>query len=137
MKIAIGITVMALALVACSFSEYSQTIELDDNIDDYRTGCDVDSEVLLAAYMQWDANRWHFGGEGTPTPTPDPVSDTELLTKIQLEKVWEHGCLTGRRDVAGAEQATLMGLQDQLDGLADELAALQPTVTPTPTPTNP
>ena len=131
MRVAIGLIVIALALTACSFSEYSQTVDLEENIDDYRTGCDVDSDALLSEYKQWDANRFHRGGEGTPTPTPDPVSDTELVTKLQLERVWEHGCQTGRRDVVGAEQATLMGLWDQLDGLADQLAALEPTPTPT------
>lgn len=74
-----------------------------------------------------------FGATPNPTPTPRPIRSTEVSAQVFLETVWEHGCATGRRDVVGAEQTTLMGLQDQLDILGEQIAALQPTPTPTPT----
>ena len=62
MRVAIGLIVIALALTACSFSEYSQTVDLEENIDDYRTGCDVDSDALLSEYKQW--RRQHLALRG-------------------------------------------------------------------------
>ena len=130
-----------LFAVGCSFSEYAQSESLTENIDDYRTGCEVDADSLIAGYKQYDANRYYidlsFGvGEPDPTPTPSPIDDDELATKIMLERVWENGCKTGRRDAVGAERATLMGLRDQLDILEGRLSALEtPTPVPTPSPT--
>ena len=130
MKLAV-IGLGMLILAACSFSEYAQSDKLAENIDDHRTGCEVDADALLAGYKQYDANQFHFSG---PTPTPGHVTDTEIVAAVLLEKVWENGCQTGRRDVVGAEEATLMGLKDQLRILGDRIAALEPTPTPTPTP---
>lgn len=119
----------ALALIACSFSEYAQSEEIAENIDDHRTGCEVDADSLLAGYKQYEANSWHFGSG--PTPTPGPVTDEEIAAGVLLERVWENGCQTGRRDVVGAEEATLMSLKDQFRILGDRIAALEPTPIPT------
>lgn len=121
------------AAAACSFSQYAQEKDLTENIDDYRTGCVVDDDFLLEDYLQWDANRYHFGGGATPTPSP--ADDLDLLTKLQLKTVWEHGCVTGRRDATNAKQASVMGLRDQLSLLDERIKALEPTPTSTPTST--
>lgn len=128
---------LACLLAGCQFSQFSQSVDLETNIDKVRTGCEIHADELMASYKQYDANRLHFG-DG-PTPTPDPISDTELTTMILLEKVWEHGCLTGRQDVAGTEQASLMALRDQLELFERHLERLDQTIsgTPTPAPTPP
>ena len=132
----ISVTTMIAAFgFACSFNEYAQTENLTENIDDHRTGCEVGTDDLLAGYKQYDANEFYFEGFGpspNPTNTPSPITDTELSTALLLEKVWENGCETGRRDVVGAEQASLMSLEDQLNVLSDRIDALY---TPTPVPT--
>ena len=133
--------ITASVLVGCSFSEYSQTVDLPENIDDYRIGCEIDTDKLMAGYKQYEANEYYYNtnfGEGTPSPTstPSPISDTEVLTRMMLETTWENGCLAGRRDVVGAEQATLMGLQDALDLLAERIKAMEPTPVPTLEPTS-
>ena len=126
---------VVLFAVGCSFSEYSQTVDLEENIDDHRTGCEVDADKLLAEYKRYEANEYYYPGfSATPEPTPtvSPVSDTELTTKIMLERVWENGCQTGRRDAVGAEQTTLMSLRDQMALFEERIAALEPTPVPTP-----
>ena len=127
-----------LTLTACSFSEYVQTEKLTEaeNVDAYRTGCDIDREQLMAGYKQYEANQLYFSFSATPepTPTPRPINSTELSTSILLEQAWEHGCQTGRRDVVGADQATLMSIRDQLTALDQRIALLEPTPVPTPTP---
>ena len=140
MKYLIGIVaLLTLLITACSFSEYVQTEKLTEaeNIDAYRTGCDIDREQLTAGYKQYDANQYYYPGISAtpaPTPTPSPVDSTELATSILLEQAWEHGCQTGRRDVVGADQATLMSIRDQLTALDQRIALLEPTPVPTPTP---
>ena len=134
------VAITASVLVGCSFSEYSQTVDLLENIDDYRTGCEIDTDKLMAGYKQYEANEYYYDtsfGQGTPSPTstPSPISDAELTSRIMLETTWENGCLAGRRDVVGAEQATLLGLQDALALLAEKIAALEPTPVPTLEPT--
>ena len=127
--------VAATALIACSFNKYAQTEKLTENIDEHRTGCEVDADMLMTGYKQYDANEFYRAGrEATPNPTntPSPITNTELSTALLLEKVWENGCETGRRDAAGAEQATLMSLRDQFDLLSAHLEAIA-TSTPTPT----
>lgn len=134
MKAALIIVTAVLALgmtAACQFSEFSQSEKLTENVDDYRTGCELDTETLMADYKQWEANR--FTRPGTPTPTPKPVSDIDLVLSAHMEALWEHGCATGRRDVVGAEQTTLKSLRDQLNVIDSRLAALEATATPTPT----
>ena len=126
-----SLTIALIGLGACDFSQYAQHAELEANIDDVRTGCEIDAETLLAEYNQYDANQFHISG---PTKTPDPITDTEITTKLLLEMVWEHGCETGRRDAVGAEQATLMGLRDQLQVLKDRIDSLEENTTPTATP---
>ena len=126
--------IAATALIACSFNEYAQTEMLTDNIDEHRTGCEVDAETLMTGYKQYDANKFYHVGFGTtpePTNTPSPITDTELSTSLLLEKVWENGCQAGRRDAVGSEQATLMSLRDQFDLLSARLEAIA-TSTPTP-----
>ena len=130
--IVIGMLAVGLT-AACSFSEFGQDKKIAENIDDYRTGCEVDADTLMTEYKQWNANRFHFGGGSTPTPSP--IDDYEVVLSVQLEKVWEHGCATGRRDVVGAEQTTLKGLRDQLNVLDQRLTELEATPTPTPTAT--
>lgn len=134
-RLKVWIVIAALLIVGagCSFSEFGQDRDIAENIDDYRTGCEVDADTLMAEYKQWNANRFHFGGG--PTPTPSPIDDYEIALSANLEKVWEHGCATGRRDVVGAEQTTLKGLRDQLNVLDKRLTELEATATPTGTPT--
>ena len=136
MRTILILAALVATMMACDFSEYAQSEELAENIDDHRTGCEVDADELLAGYKQYEANQFYFsfGPTPEPTPTPGPVSDTDIAAAVLLERIWENGCTTGRRDVVGAEQATLMGLQDQLRILGDRIAALEPTPTPTPTP---
>ena len=138
-KVLILMAVLAsLTVAGCYFSEFSQSVELEENIDDYRTGCEIDADQLMEEYKQYDANRYYSPGyDETPRPTrtPSPITDTELTTSLMLERVWENGCSAGRRDAVGAEQATLMGLRDQLELLNQRLTALEPTPTPEPTPT--
>ena len=130
---------LALALiviVGCSFNEYAQSAELLDNIDEYRSGCQIDDEKLQTEWQQYDANELYYAGFGdtpNPTPTPSPLTESEIAQSLLLEKIWENGCMTGRADVVGAEQATLMGLKDELQLLEERIAALEPTPTPTPT----
>ena len=126
----IAVTIAAM-MMGCYFSEFAQDADLEENIDEVRTGCEIDADSLIEAYKQYEANKYHYDGS---TPTPGPVNDGELATSILLERVWELGCETGRRDVVGSQAATLMGLQDRLDLLADILADLQVTPTFTPTP---
>ena len=137
MKIVIGIVMLALlAAIACDFSQYSQSARLAENIDDHRTGCEVDADTLLKEYVHWDQMDSYFPGfdpTPNPTPTPRPIRDSEITAKVFLETVWEHGCATGRRDVTDAEQVTLMSLRDQLNILDQRLSALEPTPTLTPT----
>ena len=128
-RLMLAIMVLTALTLGCSFSEYSQSAALPENIDDYRTGCEIDADRLIAGYNQYDANRFHFLG---PTPTPDPITDRELTAKLQLEMVWENGCQAGRRDVVGAEQATIMNLRDQLRLFEERIAALELTPQPTP-----
>jgi len=44
----------------------------------------------MAGYKQWDANRLHFDSPFDdvvePTPTPGPVSDSDLATAQLLER---------------------------------------------------
>ncbi|MDE2823050.1 MAG: hypothetical protein OXK79_06055, partial [Chloroflexota bacterium] len=115
---------------------FTQEKKIEENIDDYRTGCEVDAETLMTEYKLWEANRLAFLGR--PTPTPRPVTDTEVALQVFLERVWEHGCATGRRDVTGAKQTTLLELRDQLNLIDERLTKLEeaekttPTATPTP-----
>ena len=135
-KIAFLIGIMVL-VIGCSFDQYAQATDLEENVDNYRTGCEIDGDTLVEEYLQWEANQYYFPGIGPtpePTPTPSPLRSTEVSTKVFLEIVWENGCQTGRRDAAGAEQASLMSLRDQLDLLDARIAALEPTPTPTPVP---
>ena len=67
-RLMLAIMVLTGLTLGCSFSEYSQSAALPENIDDYRTGCEIDADRLIAGYNQYDANRFHFLG---PTPTPD------------------------------------------------------------------
>ncbi len=134
LQVAIGIAVLIVVTAGCSFSQFTQSEKLTENIDDYRTGCEVDADTLMTEYKQWEANRWHFDADD-PTPTPSPIDDMEVALSAHLESVWEHGCATGRRDVVGAEQTTLKALRDQLDILDDRLTELEATPTPTATPT--
>ena len=120
------------ALAGCYFSQYAQETELETSIDSMRTGCEIDTDTLMAEYKQYDANRLHFGSGATPTP--GPIDDNEFLTMALLEMVWENGCETGRRDAVGAEQASLMGLRDQLQVLQDRIDSLEEDTTPTATP---
>ena len=127
-----------LTLTACNFSEYVQSEKLTEaeNVDAYRTGCDIDRDSLTAGYMQYDANRHYYPGINAtpnPTPTPRPVDRNNLAISIELEEAWEHGCQTGRRDVVGADQATLMSIRDQITALDERLALLEPTPTAVPT----
>ena len=124
-----SLAIALIALAGCYFSEYVQEAELEANIDSARTGCEIDTDTLMAEYKQYDANRYHRSG---PTPTVEPIADDEFLTMALLEKVWENGCETGRRDAVGAEQATLMGLRDQLQVLQDRIDSLEEDTTPTP-----
>ena len=133
-KALVLMAVVAGLMASCSFSEYSQSEKVMENIDDHRTGCEIDVDKLLAGYKQYEANRFYSPGYGDtprPTPTPSPVDDSDLAIKVLLEQVWENGCQTGRRDAVGAEQATLMGLRDQLELFEARIAALEPTPTPT------
>ena len=134
LQVAIGVAVLIVVTMGCSFSQFTQSEKLTENIDDYRTGCEVDAETLMTEYKQWEANRWHFDPDD-PTPTPSPIDDMEVALSAHLESVWEHGCATGRRDVVGAEQTTLKALRDQLNILDDRLTELEATPTPTATPT--
>ena len=98
---------------------------------------EYETRSWVEEYAQWEANQFYIPGFGLtpePTPTPSPLRDSEVASKVFLAKVWENGCQAGRRDAAGAEQATLMGLRDQLNLLDARIAALEPTPTPTPTP---
>lgn len=133
LKVLIGIAVLLAVGIGCQFSQYAQEKKLAENIDDHRTGCVIDDTFLLDDYLQWDANRYHIGGGATPTPSP--ADDLDLLTKMQLKTVWEHGCATGRRDATNAKQATVMGLRDQLTLLDERIKVLEPTPTSTPTST--
>ena len=128
--------VLGVILVGCSFSEYSQTADLAENIDDdYRTGCEVDVDTLMAEYKQYEANQsyidWSFG-EGTPqpTPTPSPITASDRELSAGLIEAWKSGCIAGRTDVVGARQATIMGLKDELELLSERIAALEPTPAP-------
>ena len=121
-------------LTGCDFDEYAQSEKLAENIDEHRTGCEVEADALLESYVHWDQMTYYhpgFGDTPEPTPTPRPIRSTEISAKVFMETVWEHGCATGRRDVVGAEQTTLMGLRDKLDILGEQIAALEPTPTPT------
>ena len=137
------VAIMASVLAGCSFSEYSQTIDLPENIDDFRTGCEIDADKLMAGYKQYEANEYYFDtsfGQGTPSPTntPSPIDQSDLSINVLLLETWQNGCEAGRRDAVGAEQATLMGLKDALALLAGRIAALEPTpVPPTPEPVTP
>ena len=129
---------LAVSVAGCSFSEFVQEEDVIENIDDYRTGCEIDTDALMAGYKQYQVNELHydspFDDVVEPTPTPRPISDSELSTSSLLEKAWENGCQTGRRDATDAQQATLMSLRDQLEVLDARIAALEPTPTPTATP---
>ncbi len=127
-KVLVFIVALGVIGAGCSFSQYSQTVKLDENIDTYRTGCEVNADVLLAEYKQYEANQYYTPGYGPtprPTPVPKPVSDSDLTIKAMLEKVWENGCLTGRRDTVGAEQVEIMALRDQLTILDGRIAAME------------
>lgn len=134
LKVLIGIVVLLVVAAGCQFSEFTQSEKIAENIDDYRTGCEVDAETLITKYKEWEAAQ-RFVRPGQPTPTPQPVSDTEVALSVFLERVWENGCETGRRDVVGAEQTTLKGLRDQLNLIDQRLTELEATPTPTATPT--
>ena len=135
MRLAIVFTAVVVSttlLLACSFHEYAQTENLTENIDEYRTGCEVDADTLFAGYLQYDANQFYSPGWGDtpePTHTPGPATDTDISTALLLKTVWENGCQTGRRDTVGADQASLMKLRDQIDVLSKKIDAL---LTPTP-----
>ena len=135
MRALLIVIALAAVVTGCQFNEFAQVAKVAENIDDHRTGCEVDADALMTAYKQWEANRYHFDDDD-PTPTPSPIDNSDLVTSVLLEKVWENGCATGRRDATNAEQATLAGLRDQLTILDEEIAALEPTATPTATPTN-
>ena len=132
-RLMIIVAVLLVVAAGCSFSEFSQDRDIAENIDEYRTGCEVDSDTLMTDYKQWNANRHHYGGG--PTPTPSAIKDYEISISAHLETVWEHGCETGRRDTVGAEQTTLKGLRDQLNVLDNRLAALEEAEKATATPT--
>ena len=128
----VSLSISVIFVSACTFSEYVQSDQVVENIDDYRTGCEVDADVLMAGYKQHEANQFHFSsGFGTPVPTPtsSPITDDEVALSALLEKVWENGCQTGRRDATSADQATLMSLRDQLSILDARLSVIE---TPTP-----
>jgi hypothetical protein len=130
----IGVAVLVVVVAGCQFSEFTQSEKIAENIDDYRTGCEVDSDTLLTEYKQWEAAQ-RFVRPGQPTATPQPVSDTEVALTVFLERVWENGCDTGRRDATNAEQTTLMKLRDQLNIIDERLTELEEAAKPTPTPT--
>lgn len=127
------IGLLIVLVLGCNFSEFTQEAKIEENIDDYRTGCEVDAETLMTEYKAWEANR--FARPGRPTPTPRPIADTEVALQVFLERVWEHGCATGRRDATDAEQATLSGLRDQLNVIDKRLTELEEAAKATPTPT--
>lgn len=140
MKMLVGLVALTLALAACDFSEYAQSENIVEDIDDYRTGCEINTDALLTGYKQYEANRFHvdtsFGrGEPDPTPTPGPTTSEDIATTELLEKAWENGCQTGRRDAAGAKQATIMSLRDALTLLEKRISELELEVIPTPTAT--
>ena len=72
LQVAIGVAVLIVVTMGCSFSQFTQSEKLTENIDDYRTGCEVDAETLMTEYKQWEANRWHFDPDDS-TPTPSPI----------------------------------------------------------------
>ncbi len=121
-RVAIAIACTLAVFTACDFHEYAQVESLGTDIDAYRTGCEVDSDTLLAGYLQYEANRFHYSG---PTPTPGPATRTDLTIEQVLSDVWAHGCITGRRDALGAERATLAGIRDEIDLLEARLAELE------------
>ena len=130
--LSISLLISVIFVSACTFSEYVQSDQVAENIDDYRTGCEVDADVLMAGYKWHEANQFHFdSGLGTPIPTPtsSPITDDEVALSALLEKVWENGCQTGRRDATSADQAALMSLRDHLSILDARLSAIE---TPTP-----
>ena len=51
-----GLAIVAAA-VGCRFSEFAQSAYVIENIDDYRTGCEVDTATLMKEYKQHEANR--------------------------------------------------------------------------------
>ncbi len=125
-----AIAVLAAFSMACSFSQFAQSESVPERIDEYRTGCVLDSDKLLSEYLQYDANEFHFTG---PTPTPGPASDSDLLAQRMLVEVWEHGCQTGRKDVTDPETADWLLLKDRLDVLNSKInERLTPTPVPTP-----
>ncbi len=126
----IAFTLLVVLSMACSFSQFAQSENVPERIDDYRTGCVLDSDKLLSEYLQYDANEFHFTG---PTPTPGPASDSDLLAQRMLVEVWEHGCQTGRKDVTDPETADWLLLKDRLDVLNSKInERLTPTPVPTP-----
>ena len=129
--------VFALTLTGCNFFEFIQsaTLDTDEGIDQYRTGCVIDEATLTRQYVQYDQMARHFRGA---TPTPRPIRSAETEQAAQFKRLWEAGCETGRRDVVGREQATLLQLQDEITVLQQQLDQLTETPTPiaTPTPDN-
>ena len=124
-----AVVVFALTLTGCNFFEFIQSaaLDTDEGIDQYRTGCVIDEATLTRQYVQYDQMAFHFAGA---TPTPRPITSTETEQAAQFKRLWEAGCETGRRDVVGREQATLLQLQDEITVLQQQLDQL--TETPTP-----
>ena len=143
MKYLIVTIFVGLVVIGCNFSDYAQTERIAENIDDYRTGCEIDTEELMTGYKQYEANKFYYIGESVsdavaravgdvvpnrtpaPTATPSPITYHDIATSTLLEKVWENGCMTGRRDVIGESQATLSSLKDQLELLSDRILDLE------------
>ena len=63
-KATLIVVLMTAILIGCNFSEYAQSEELAENIDDHRTGCEINADVLLTGYKQYDTNRLYFAGFG-------------------------------------------------------------------------
>ena len=108
--------ITASVLVGCSFSAYSQTAALPENIDDYRTGCEIDTDRLMAGYKQYEANEYYYDenfGEGTPSPTstPSPITDAEMLSRIMLEDNVGEWVLGGQAGYGGRRASHAHGPQ--------------------------
>ena len=122
-----------LFLIGCSFSEFAQTSDLENNIDSYRTGCLIDEADILVAYKEYESKQYDFTSSLgpllpdfiLPTPTPFPVTNEEFGQAMMLKQVWQSGCDAGRRDVVGAEQISLLQLKDMLKVLENRIIEIE------------